>query len=349
MLSQPLCRRGVPPIGASLVRPLLALAMCLIGLALAGCGSKPVRSVAVEDRPVAVPPGTGTGRLPPAMPKAALPPVAQALPVPSSAGHRPGFYTVQRGDTLIRIALDHGQNWRDIARWNGIDNPNLIEVGQVLRVLPESRIEARADARPDGRVESRSDPRVDPKADLRTPPSRAGAQSSPPMTPGMAASSPTTAASASTGAASGAAVPSSGSAIGGTPPAASASAALGTDASFSWPAQGPLLQGFDEQRNKGLNIGGAAGDPVHAAADGRVVYAGSALRGYGNLVIIKHNATFLTAYAHNQTLLVKEDQAVRRGQKIAEMGNSDSDRVQLHFEIRRDGKPIDPTKLLPAR
>jgi lipoprotein NlpD len=124
---------------------------------------------------------------------------------------------------------------------------------------------------------------------------------------------------------------------------------LGADASFSWPAQGPLLQGFDEQRNKGLNIGGAAGDPIHAAADGRVVYAGSALRGYGNLVIIKHNATYLTAYAHNQTLLVKEDQAVRRGQKIAEMGNSDSDRVQLHFEIRRDGKPIDPAKLLPAR
>ena len=89
--------------------------------------------------------------------------------------------------------------------------------------------------------------------------------------------------------------------------------------------------------------------PVLAAADGRVVYAGSGLRGYGNLVIVKHNGTFLTAYAHNQTLLVKEDQAVRRGQKIAEMGSSDSDRVQLHFEIRRQGKPIDPARLLPAR
>ena len=105
----------------------------------------------------------------------------------------------------------------------------------------------------------------------------------------------------------------------------------------------------EEGKNKGLAIAGKAGDPVLAAADGRVVYAGSGLRGYGNLIIVKHNATFLTAYAHNQALLVKEDQAVRKGQKIAEMGSSDSDRVQLHFEIRRQGKPIDPARLLPAR
>jgi lipoprotein NlpD len=106
---------------------------------------------------------------------------------------------------------------------------------------------------------------------------------------------------------------------------------------------------FDDVRSKGLSIAGKAGDPVLAAADGRVVYAGSGLRGYGNLVIVKHNATYLTAYAHNQALLVKEDQVVRRGQKIAEMGSSDSDRVQLHFEVRRLGKPVDPAKVLPAR
>ena len=110
-----------------------------------------------------------------------------------------------------------------------------------------------------------------------------------------------------------------------------------------------MLQGFDEARNKGLALGGKAGDPVLAAADGRVVYAGSGLRGYGNLVIVKHNANYLTAYAHNQTLLVKEDQNVRRGQKIAEMGSSDAERVQLHFEIRRQGKPVDPAKFLPPR
>ena len=110
-----------------------------------------------------------------------------------------------------------------------------------------------------------------------------------------------------------------------------------------------LFAGFDEARNKGYDIAGKAGDPVLAAADGRVVYAGAGLRGYGNLVILKHNNTFLTAYAHNQTLLVKEDQSVRKGQKIAEMGNTDADRVKLHFEIRRQGKPVDPTRYLPPR
>jgi lipoprotein NlpD len=121
------------------------------------------------------------------------------------------------------------------------------------------------------------------------------------------------------------------------------------DVNWAWPASGPVLQGFDEQRNKGLDIGGKVGDAVLAAAEGRVVYAGSALRGYGNLVILKHNGTFLSAYAHNQTLLVKEDQVVKRGQRIAEMGSTDAERVQLHFEIRRDGKPVDPARYLPTR
>ena len=110
------------------------------------------------------------------------------------------------------------------------------------------------------------------------------------------------------------------------------------------------MTGFDDARNiKGLAIAGKAGEPVVAAADGRVVYAGSGLRGYGNLVIVKHNALYLSAYAHNQTLLVKEDQQVKRGQKIAEMGSTDAERVQLHFEIRRQGKPIDPARMLPPR
>jgi lipoprotein NlpD len=110
-----------------------------------------------------------------------------------------------------------------------------------------------------------------------------------------------------------------------------------------------VIAPFDDAKVKGLVIGGKAGDPVLAAADGRVVYAGSGLRGYGNLIILKHNNTYLTAYAHNQALLVKEDQSVRRGQKIAEMGSTDADSVKLHFEIRKLGKPIDPAKLLPAR
>ena len=118
---------------------------------------------------------------------------------------------------------------------------------------------------------------------------------------------------------------------------------------FDWPASGPLLAGFDESKNKGLDIGGKAGDPVSAAAEGRVVYAGDALQGYGKLILVKHNNTFLTAYAHNQTLAVKEGQLVKRGQKIAEMGKSGSKQIKLHFEIRREGKPIDPLQYLPAQ
>ena len=130
------------------------------------------------------------------------------------------------------------------------------------------------------------------------------------------------------------------------PPPPSAGA---DDVDFIWPASGALIAGFDEAKNKGLGIAGKAGDAVLAAADGRVVYAGAGLRGYGNLIILKHNNTFLTAYAHNQTLLVKEDQTVKKGQKIAEMGSTDADRVKLHFEIRRSGKPVDPARYLPAR
>jgi lipoprotein NlpD len=110
-----------------------------------------------------------------------------------------------------------------------------------------------------------------------------------------------------------------------------------------------VLAGFDEAKNKGIDIGGNAGDPVLAAADGRVIYAGSGLRGYGNLVILHHNNTFLTAYGHNQTILVKENQTVKKGQKIAEMGSTDANRVQLHFEIRRSNKPVNPTGYLPSR
>ena len=130
---------------------------------------------------------------------------------------------------------------------------------------------------------------------------------------------------------------------------APAALAAEDDVAFIWPAQGQLIGSFDDVKNKGLDIAGKAGDPILASADGRVVYAGAGLRGYGNLIILKHNNTYLTAYAHNQTLLVKEDQSVKKGQKIAEMGNSDADRVKLHFEVRRQGKPVDPAKYLPAK
>jgi lipoprotein NlpD len=223
----------------------------------------------------------------------------RVLPGAENAG-KPGYYTVKPGDTLIRIAMDNGQSGRDIARWNNLSNPNLIETGQVLRVAPPTQDVAA--------VRPSSAPVV--------------------------ASSPNAAAATAPVASA---------------PVASATPAVPEDAvSFQWPARGNLISGFDESKNKGLDIGGKVGDPVMAAADGRVVYAGAGLRGYGNLIIIKHNNTYLTAYAHNQTLLVKEDQVIKRGQKIAEMGNSDADQVKLHFEIRRQGKPVDPAKYLSA-
>jgi lipoprotein NlpD len=228
---------------------------------------------------------------------------------------------VRPGDTLIRIALETGQNWRDLVRWNALDNPNVIEVGQTLRVAPP------AGATPAEVAVVRP---VTPAASSAVP---APAASEP--RPAAAVPAPTPSAAAPTPA-----------------PASVARAPEATaedDVPWGWPTAGvpTVLAGFDEARNKGLDIGGKAGDPVLASADGRVVYAGAGLRGYGNLIILKHNNTYLTAYAHNQALLVKEDQTVRKGQKIAEMGNSDADRVKLHFEIRRQGKPVDPTKYLP--
>jgi lipoprotein NlpD len=130
--------------------------------------------------------------------------------------------------------------------------------------------------------------------------------------------------------------------------AASASAGDADHLDWAWPAKGKIVSGFSETANlKGIDIAGTAGEAVRASAPGRVVYAGNGLRGYGKLIIIKHNATYLSAYAHNREILVKEGQQVTRGQKIAEMGSTDADQVKLHFEIRRHGKPMDPAKFLP--
>jgi len=313
--------------------PILRLTCCLIlaGL-LAACASKPHRAP-VESRTVpstrqAQPAPTAAAPAINAATAAAAAEPAKPPPGIENAG-KPGYYTVKPGDTLIRIGLDNGQNWRDIARWNGIDNANLIEVGQVVRVVPPAPVANAQPVAPAARVESRP-------LDARTDAAPA------------ATNAVTNAAPAAAGAASAAPPVSS------APPLAQAPAAAAPrdpdeDITWAWPAAGPVVAPFDEAKNKGLAIAGQAGDPVYAAADGRVVYAGSGLRGYGNLVIVKHNNTFLSAYAHNQTLLVKEDQAVRRGQEIAKMGSSDADRVQLHFEIRRQGKPVDPARLLPPR
>ncbi|MET0517830.1 MAG: peptidoglycan DD-metalloendopeptidase family protein [Burkholderiaceae bacterium] len=307
------------PRATHLAKASLALGAALI---LAGCGTS-LHRAPVEDRPLgsaSKPQAPGNAASTPAAPGEAKP-----LPGAENAG-KPGYYTVKPGDTLIRIALDNGQNWRDVVKWNNLDKPNLIEVGQVLRVVQPGIDAGAVTTRPitTAKIESRP---VDAK-------------------PGAPASSPASGVAGSAAAAS-----ASASAAATSPAPAPVAAARDSDEepNWGWPTSGSVTAGFDEQRNKGLAFAGKAGDPVYAAADGRVVYAGSGLRGYGNLVIIKHNATYLTAYAHNQTLLVKEDQVVRKGQKIAEMGSSDADSVKLHFEVRKQGKPVDPAKLLPAR
>lgn len=288
--------------------------------------SPPVPPSATVPAPTTTPPVAGTV---PVVPTAPVDP--NAKPGAENAG-KPGYYTIKPGDTLIRVGLETGQNARDIARWNNIENPNSLEVGQVIRVTPPGSDPAATTAR--GVNAARVDARP---LDARP-------------TPAPVASAPTPAAPPLTAPAITPAPPA-------MPPAATAPPSAGVpaarepddDVNWTWPATGAVINGFDEAKNKGLAISGKAGDPVFAAADGRVVYAGSGLRGYGNLVIVKHNNTYLTAYAHNQSLLVKEDQVVRRGQKIAEMGSSDAERVQLHFEIRRLGRPIDPARLLPSR
>ena len=303
----------------------LVLVLLLLTLLLAaGCSAPSPRRIPVEDR------GTAARNLP-APPAAALPVAIEMLdprqlPGFENAG-KPGYYSVKPGDTMIRIGLDTGQNWRDIVRWNNLENPNLIEVGQVLRVMPPGTDPGSVVSRPVA-----SSPVV-----VAAPLGAASGAASRPA-PVAAASAPVVVpAPAPT-----AAVPAVAASL---QPAPTGDENVG----WIWPAQGTLLAGFDEAKNKGLDISGKVGDAVVASADGRVVYAGAGLRGYGNLVILKHNNTFLTAYAHNQMLLVREDQTVRKGQKIAEMGNSDADGVKLHFEIRRQGKPVDPARYLPPR
>ena len=293
-------------------RPVCWLSAAAAAVLLSACGSRPINQAPVEDR-VSVSSKAET-----------MPPAAQVKQPPGfeNAG-KAGYYTVKPKDTLIGIGLEAGQSHKDITRWNNLENPNKIEVGQVLRVTPPPAV-----------VVAAADTGV-----AVAKPVASSAATATPIAPGQTkpASAPASASSASPTPAS-------------TPASTTASAAASEeDLGWIWPGSGPVLAGFDESKNKGLDIGGAAGDAVLASSDGKVVYAGAGLRGYGNLIILKHNNTYLTAYAHNQILLVKEDQTVKKGQKIAEMGNSDADRVKLHFEVRRQGKPVDPAKYLPAR
>lgn len=218
-------------------------------------------------------------------------------------------WTVKRGDTLIGIALDAGADYREIAAMNQLSNPNIIQLDRTLCVR---RTAQKATKKP-----AAGAPPQTGKADA------VPKDTSKPVTPKAVDEVPST--------------------------AAATSAAVADGVKFAWPAKGKVVAGFNESSNKGINIAGKMGEPVDAAADGKVVYAGSGLRGYGNLVIVKHENNYLTAYAHNSKILVKEGEPVKRGQRIADMGDSDADSVMLHFEVRRQGKPVDPLKFLSQR
>ena len=223
----------------------------------------------------------------------------------------PGYYRVKRGDTLARIALDHGQSPRDVIVWNNLSNPNQIEVGDLI--LVKAPAGAKPVAKPISKPVVGS---VSASPDSVKPESPKGKDTVKSEAP---ASVPTT--------------------VSGTEMVAEPGIRL------SAPAKGKVTGEFSET-NKGVDIAGKVGDPVLAASDGKVVYAGNSLRGYGNLVIVKHDNTYLTAYAHNSKFLVKEGDTVRKGQKIAEMGDTDTTSPKLHFELRVNGRPVNPQPYL---
>ena len=228
-----------------------------------------------------------------------------------------GQYVVQRGDTLYSIAFRFGWDWKALAARNGIVPPYLIRVGQVIR------FDGRQPARPPVVAAA---PVVSAPASVRQPAAPVQAVPAPAQTAPAAPIKVTPAA---------------------TPVQSVARSASG----WAWPSSGAVIGRFSSNGslNKGIDIAGELGQPVLAASDGSVVYAGSGLRGYGELVIIKHSDTYVSAYGHNRRLLVREGQQVKVGQTIAEMGSTGADRVKLHFEIRRQGKPVDPLQYLPRR
>ena len=281
----------------------------LPALAVVACASQ--RPAPVADR---------SGRTPAT---AAQPPGAAPTVVRSA---KDGIYVAQRGDTLQNVALAFGVDQKDLARWNAIAEPGVLIPGQTLRVTPPADVATVSPITRSGQAEVRPLPppgASTPGAPAPLPPASLPPTGAPPAVPPVAAAPPTAA----------------------PEPSRAPSSSL----PWLWPTSGKVIETFDDPRNKGIDIAGNEGAPVQAAADGEVVYVGSAVRGYGNLVIVRHSDDFITAYAHNRKVLVAEKQSVKRGQPIAELGRSDADRPKLHFEIRHQGKPVDPLKYLPAR
>jgi lipoprotein NlpD len=327
-------------------RPLFLIAVCA---ALAGCVAS--RPAPVVDRATL-----------PKQATAASTSAASTKPVARPAEARPELYTVKPGDTLYSIALEHGLDYRDLALWNGLDNPTALRVGQELRVVGTSGTAVAAPLKtPTGTVEAKplgtgptgtplpgsaapgSAAIVSEPKGVRLPYSEQAlaqlAKAEVPISPGA---EPVRNEPPRVESPRAQARPEPKSDIGGE-------AARGADdINWTWPAKGKIVTTFNGTTSKGVDIAGKRGQPVLASAAGRVIFSGTGVRGMGKFVVIKHSDAFISVYAHNDQVVVKYGQNVARGQKIAEMGNSDADEVKLHFEIRRLGNPVDPLKLLPA-
>nr|WP_082708731.1 peptidoglycan DD-metalloendopeptidase family protein [Marinobacterium profundum] len=249
---------------------------------------------------------------------------SNSRPLPES-----GSYRVRKGDTLYSIAWRYSLDYRELARLNNIDSRYRIYPGQALRLqFGQPAVTKTSPVRAslplvvtplNGRVDG-----SDSAGSVAVQANANGGNNAPVQENPRAPAAP-------------------------VPAPAKPQVVPTQTLSWRWPAEGPLLNGFSSTATKGINIAGKAGDPVIAAGPGRVVYAGDGLRGYGILVIINHNQEFLSAYAHNSRVFVKENDMVNGGDKIAEVGSSGAARDMLHFEIRRDGQPVDPLRYLPKR
>jgi lipoprotein NlpD len=315
------------------LRPLILRAAVTLGALVLAAGCATRSPAPVVERAPAPPPK--------AEPPKPAPPKPAPKPVPT--------HSIKRGETLVGIALQYGLDYRELAAWNGIANPNVISVDQVLLLAAPSGTAAPPAATvatplagtapvTEARPLSNTDKlKVEPRGQRLPYSEKALAQ----LSAGDAAGEPPdTPAQPAQPAAPAAAAP--------IEPVRPSAGTQGDAVDWIWPVKGKVLSAFTEA-GKGIDIAGKKGAPVVAAAAGRVVYAGQGLRGYGKLVIIKHNDTWLSAYAHNDNIVVKEQQDVKRGQKIAEMGSTDADQVKLHFEVRRQGKPVDPARVLPTQ
>lgn len=275
-----------------------ACAACLVSASLAACSS-----VSLDPRPP-IESRRVTGSKDPAQKPLSRP------------GGTAGFHTVEAGESLFSIARLYGLDFRSVAEWNQLENPNQIRVGQVLRLSPPGQ-ENTADSRRPARGSAEVQTTAEPSSSVQTRPLEpAGARPLPPPEPASTAS------------------------------VAEPVAAAGSD--LVWPANGQLLKPW-APGDKGIRLAGVESEAVMAAADGKVIYAGNAIKGLGNFMVVQHEGGLQTTYAHLRSFAAKQGETVRRGQRIAELGSTDAERPMLYFETRRAGKPVNPTELLPRR